>query len=435
MHASRDIDADEEVLSIPLKCLITVEMGKATDVGRAVVAADLDLDAPKHVYLMLYLLVDRARPDSFFRPYYDILPPSLRNMPIFWEQEELEWLRGSYLLNQIEDRLNAIEEDYSAICGVYPSFAEAASLRDFQWARMCVCSRNFGIIVNGTRTSALVPYADMLNHYRPRETKWTYDNAAGAFTITSLQSIAAGSQVYDSYGQKCNHRFLLNYGFAIENNVEPNGFCPNEVPVALQLDPADPLYSRKLSLWLRDRGSPGARIVRICVGDNDNTRAFLSLLRLICADEMELDLIEGGSGMVYRSAKDIRFPLSLPNEVRVLRTIMTLVQGMLNGYPSTLEEDDALLVSGQLPPFSNHRHATIQVRGEKAVLRHYLRMAEVSLHFASAAEVDREASLRDQHRLIIAYCNHVVAQIARQDKARGLGGNAGLVLGPGPTVV
>jgi hypothetical protein len=26
------------------------------------------------------------------------------------------------------------------------------------------------------RTAALVPFADMLNHYRPRETKWTFDN-------------------------------------------------------------------------------------------------------------------------------------------------------------------------------------------------------------------------------------------------------------------
>jgi hypothetical protein len=30
--------------------------------------------------------------------------------------------------------------------------------------------------VNRVRTAALVPFADMLNHYRPRETKWTFDN-------------------------------------------------------------------------------------------------------------------------------------------------------------------------------------------------------------------------------------------------------------------
>lgn len=63
----------------------------------------------------------------------------------------------------------------------------------------------------------------------PRETKWTYDNNRGGFTITTLHRIMGGAQVYDSYGQKCNHRFLLNYGFAIENNQEANGFCPNEV--------------------------------------------------------------------------------------------------------------------------------------------------------------------------------------------------------------
>jgi hypothetical protein len=35
----------------------------------------------------------------------------------------------------------------------------------------------------------------MLNHYRPRETKWAFDGARRAFTITSLQPIGAGAQV------------------------------------------------------------------------------------------------------------------------------------------------------------------------------------------------------------------------------------------------
>lgn len=69
----------------------------------------------------------------------------------------------------------------------------------------------------------------LLFHDSPRETKWTYDNERGGFTITTLHRIEGGAQVYDSYGQKCNHRFLLNYGFAIESNQEANGFCPNEV--------------------------------------------------------------------------------------------------------------------------------------------------------------------------------------------------------------
>lgn len=73
--------------------------------------------------------------------------------------------------------------------------------------------------------------------------------------LHSLQPIPAGAQVYDSYGQKCNHRFLLNYGFAVEDNRELDGFCPNEVPIELSIDPKDPIYRLKLEFWLR--GEPG----------------------------------------------------------------------------------------------------------------------------------------------------------------------------------
>ena len=56
VHAARDLKAEEIIIEVPLKCLITVEMGKATDVGRAVLEAGLELDAPKHIFLMLFLL-------------------------------------------------------------------------------------------------------------------------------------------------------------------------------------------------------------------------------------------------------------------------------------------------------------------------------------------------------------------------------------------
>lgn len=150
-------------------------------------------------------------------------------MPIFWTDEELKYLEGSYMLQQIEERALAIESDYAAICHIVPEFRSLVTIEDFRWARMCVCSRNFGLMINGIRTAALVPYADMLNHYRPRETKWQYDDTVQGFTVTSVCPIRNGAQVYDSYGQKCNHRFLLNYGFSVENNVEPDGYCSNEV--------------------------------------------------------------------------------------------------------------------------------------------------------------------------------------------------------------
>jgi histone-lysine N-methyltransferase SETD3 len=240
VHATENLPPDTVCLTIPRKCLITVEMGQATPIGQAILAADLDLDAPKHIFLMIYILWDRKvnGEQSFFNPYYNILPKSLRNMPIFWSQDELDYLQGSDMLEQIADRIDAITEDYFAICSVVPDFNAIATLEEFKWARMCVCSRNFGLLIDGHRTSAMVPFADMLNHYRPRETKWTFDDDRDAFTITtsvnrlfffyshkilflilypsidniSIQGIPSGAQVNDSYGSKSNHRFLLNYG-------------------------------------------------------------------------------------------------------------------------------------------------------------------------------------------------------------------------------
>jgi hypothetical protein len=126
--------------------------------------------------------------------------------------------------------------------------------------------------------------------------------------LNRLQGIPAGSQVYDSYGQKCNHRFLLNYGFAVEDNREMDGFCPNEVPIQLSVNPNDPLYLAKVKFWTRgeadslhaavagfaDAQSLSAAIdaatkckeedcdgvspikrVRVCISNNENTRLLL----------------------------------------------------------------------------------------------------------------------------------------------------------------
>ena len=132
----------------------------------------------------------------------------------------------------------------------------------------------------------MVPHADMLNHYRPRETKWIYDEDHECFTITTLQTIPSQSQIYDSYGQKCNHRFLLNYGFAVESNVELDGFCPNEVPLEVSLSPTDPIHDKKLEFWCR-KDDPLVRRIRVCVSNNEDTKVLMSFLRVVVATEEE----------------------------------------------------------------------------------------------------------------------------------------------------
>lgn len=83
------------------RCLVTVEMGKALPVGQAVLTSGVCFDAPKHIFLMLFILTDMKRPETFFKPYYELLPTTLSNMPIFWREDEIKLLQGSYLVTQV----------------------------------------------------------------------------------------------------------------------------------------------------------------------------------------------------------------------------------------------------------------------------------------------------------------------------------------------
>lgn len=154
--------------------------------------------------------------------------------------------------------------------------------------------------------------------------------------------------MFDSYGQKCNHRFLLNYGFAVEDNRELDGFCPNEVPIELSLSPDDELYNDRYEFWIRsdynannvqgnfhsaviaaaaaqslegnsqpmfeafadalnehvlnlrnrtmrfqsvssdDSSLELIKRVRVCASNNENTKHLFSMLRVLSADQEEL---------------------------------------------------------------------------------------------------------------------------------------------------
>ena len=45
--------------------------------------------------------------------------------------------------------------------------------------------------------------------------------------------------VFDSYGRKCNSRFLLNYGFIVEDNDA------NEVAITIPINRLDPMIKMK----------------------------------------------------------------------------------------------------------------------------------------------------------------------------------------------
>lgn len=318
---------DKQIITIPKNLLITNEMGKNTDIGRRLLNKKVSFNSPSHVYMIVFMITEMKKGNSFFKPYFDILPEDLSNFPIFWSDNELKMLQGSMILSQIQDRKRYLKEDYKNLTEAIPEFRKLCSYRKFVQLRTLVGSRNFGITIGSERVGAMVPMSDMLNHKRPQMTSWTYNNYQNAFTITSKENISYNTELMDSYGIKSKSQFLLHYGFIPDNNIEPDGRDPNEV--GLNDFPDD-------------------------YGKND---IYLSKPISKCSDIREL------LTYFYRKSNDTKFSVS---------SIINLLVRQLDSYPTTLKQDLKVLKNGNIERYSNKHNALLLVSNEKEILQHYI---------------------------------------------------------------
>jgi len=211
IFAKRTVERDEDVLYVPLCQLMTSEIARASKVGKQIIASGVQLRS-RHSFLASYVLQEKANPTSYWKPYIDILPEEYDTVPLFFSSEQLSELEGSMSLDKTSERHQSLRIEYNNLVEHVPMFSEF-SYESFVWARLVVITRIFGMVIDGVKTEGLVPMADMLNHKRPRETKWTYAQNRGGFVITSLNPISKGCEVFDSYGRKCNSRFFCKLRF------------------------------------------------------------------------------------------------------------------------------------------------------------------------------------------------------------------------------
>jgi len=280
--------------------------------------------------------------------------------------------------------------------------------REFVWARLAVITRIFGLEINGLQTDGLVPMADMLNHRRPRETSWTYDNKRQSFTITSLKGLVRGEPIYDSYGPKCNSRFLVNYGFALEYNEE--NMC--QIPVSIPT--TDPHYALKIR-FLGGYASSARRRFQIPIQYSEKeTRECFSFVRFAYANEPEIL----GLGKEEDFKADEIEPISIRNEILTLRAISAAAITEMKGFDTTIEEDTKILRDSAQNLTSNIRNCIILRRGEKEVLKYYIEMAQHCLPILEMKWADLEPKQSGYNNGRRNYDDYVSAVVIPLVKAR-----------------
>lgn len=144
VHTLSTIPPDEIILFVPFNMIMTSEVAKEAGIGKQIVDARIGIEQlvqslvlwlcyvshslvcvcaielrSKHSYLASYLLQEKRKgAQSMWYPYIRCLPQLYNNMPIFFSQELLSLLQGSFTLEKIRDRQESLKAEYDNICMV-----------------------------------------------------------------------------------------------------------------------------------------------------------------------------------------------------------------------------------------------------------------------------------------------------------------------------
>ena len=366
---------DEIIMTIPKECLISLETAFATEYGKKIGEFMYkELNSPKHCLLTSFLLYEEKNPK--YKYYFDLLPHDFSNFPIFYTAKELEYLKGSPFFYQILEKKEDMKSDYNKLCKYLPDFKQF-SYQKFCEARLLISSRIFGISINDTKTDVLAPFADLLNHKRPRQTQWYYDDNLESFVIQATENIKEGSEIFDSYGRKTNARFLLNYGFCLEDNDT------SEFLITVNFNENYPLYEQKKKFFQNEY----ELVRRFNLNNNFYESQIIELLSFLRFILFEGDIDElynaiSTSDNIYNEEVPLTFyyiqPITKELEIKVLKHLSLLCRRALGKYPTTFEEDLNLIKTKKNISF-NLRNCLYLLMSEKTVLSYFIYFCEYCL--------------------------------------------------------
>jgi len=189
--------------------------------------------------------------------------------------------------------------------------------------------------------------------------------------------------VYDSYGKKCNSRFLLNYGFIIDDNEA------NEFPIIISLENESPNFEKKKSYMVASLSSSLTKKFRISQDIVDfQVIDFFSFLRFINYEgEMDLlsKIITDNQKLAFEDVIPSFYlisPINAKLEIKVLNNIKIIMSNYLKGYTTSYDEDKKTLDRNEKEPFltPNHRNCMVMRMSEKKILEFYLHFSEYCLN-------------------------------------------------------
>ncbi|XP_005090792.1 actin-histidine N-methyltransferase [Aplysia californica] len=378
LKATRDLKEAEKLLQIPRKLMFTVDSAKQTALG-PLIAEDKILQVMPNVILALHLLNEKLNPQSFWKPYIDILPTQY-STPLYWGPDDLQLLKGSPVQGDAISQYRNIARQYAYFYRLLQKNPAASKLllkdnftfENYRWAVSSVMTRQNQIPArDGSRaTLGLIPLWDMCNHTNGIYTS-DYNAEADACECYCLKDFAPDQQILIFYGPRSNGEFLVHNGFVYADNEH------DQLRLKLGISKGDSLFALKSEL-LGKLSLPPSRSFFLHRGRFPVDGDLLAFLRVFSMDEDTLKSNYSGETAPgpeeLEALKDENQQVNSDNEDKVWSFLQTRASLLLRAYPCSLEDDESVL---QQADSSDVAKMASQLRiGERRILQNTVDYAE-----------------------------------------------------------
>ncbi|XP_071161470.1 actin-histidine N-methyltransferase-like [Mytilus edulis] len=375
LQATKDLKEADPFLTIPRKVMMTTQTARDSVLG-PLIGQDKMLQAMPSILLALHLLCEKKIPESFWKPYIDVLPDSYCT-PLYFTEDEIKLLKGSPVQSDCYNQLKNIARQYAYFYRLFQNLPTTSKLpikdcftfEDYRWAVSTVMTRQNQIPTpDGSKiTFGLIPMWDMCNHCNGTITT-DYNMESDCSDCFALKEFKQGDQISIFYGARSNAELLVHNGFVYpENDMD-------RTAIKLGISKSDSLIDKKTKL-LTALGLAPSRMFFIYSGEIPVDPHLVSFLRVFNMTEDEISCYdcENMTEEDLEKMGDVNTPINVENEEKLWKFLETRLALLLRAYDTTAEEDENLLKEAGI---TDNKLFIIQLRRcEKIILQNAVKFA------------------------------------------------------------
>ncbi|GKT79564.1 SET domain-containing protein [Colletotrichum tofieldiae] len=427
--ATKEIAPETVLFSIPRRAIINIETSelprKIPQVFTGNDGDDEDMEnEPLDSWgsLILVMIYEYLQGDaSPWKPYFEVLPEKFDTL-MFWESSDLEYLNGSAVLSKIgkdeademfRSRILSVISANSTIFfpqGVSPP-GETELLQLAHRMGSIIMAYAFDLENEeepeqedeewvedreGKTMLGMVPMADILN--ADAEFNAHVNHGEDDLSVTALRTIKAGEEILNYYGPHPNSELLRRYGYVTPKHSR---YDVVEIPWDLvqsilneQLRLTDDVW-KQVAEHVDPEDLEDVFVLERESGEPDSEGRLTTPAKV---QEVSPELEEQLKG-VLKAIKKFRGDLIPDKRKRdevYQHVVVSTLQKLLTQYPTTAEEDEALLASGNL---TSRQKMAVEVRlGEKRLIKEALQVAGLGGNGAAEEVAADEGQERSSKR-------------------------------------